>query len=453
MRNLLNKRYSWLCLFLCLTLIRGLISAATIPPWQAPDETGRFEYAWLIARLGRVPTREDISATFEQELLASLYEWHYDEFTHRPLPEQMPVQKLDLPPQNFARRSPVRSGRFSLSYVWQALFLFPFRSQNLAFQLFVARLSSVLLNLGIIWLAWRTFKELAFCRTKLVVLMTAVMVFLPQHTFINSTVGDGTLAEAMACLVLYSWVCLFRGGSGMWKVLGIVLGTLIGMWSKVTAAFLIPVDIALALWWLLKQHRRAWAWRHTVYVCVGVAFVGLGLWAWSSSALGTRAFHSLQQLLDSTELIWVDERGITFGKALLLTYDSFWANFGWMALPVGKRWYGAVMAFSLLSVVGWMAKSPQETKTSFGALVIMILSFLMAVLIFVVEVLLLKPYYSFQGRYLFPVLVPYTFLLVNGLDKLFLLHQRWCIAVFLLLSLVCFDAWCFAGYILPYFYS
>lgn len=451
-RDLLKGSRGWLILFLGLTLVRGAIYAATIPPWQAPDETGRFEYAWLIARLGRVPTREDISATFEQELLASLYEWRYGEFIGRPLPERMPVRRTDLPPQVFVRRSPVRSGRFSLAYVWQALFLFPFWSQDLAFQLFVARLSSVLLNLSIVWLAYRTFKELVPSQPRLVVLMTAVVVFLPQHTFINSTVGDGPLAEVMACLVLYCWVRLFRGGLGIWKVVGIVIGTLIGMWGKVTAAFLIPVDVGLALWWLWRQRRRTWTWRYALYLCGGIVLLGLCLWVWSRSSLGIRALRALQRLFTS-ELEWVDRRGITLGKALLLTYDSFWANFGWMALPVGERWYGAVMTFSLLSIVGWVTKSPQETRTPFGALVIMISSFLMAVLIFVVEVLFLKSYYSFQGRYLFPVLVPYTFLFVKGLDRLFLAHHRHHIVVFLLLFLVCFDAWCLAMYIIPYFYA
>lgn len=445
----------WLALFLALTLVRGLIYAAVIPPWQAPDETGHLEYAWLLARLGRLPTYEDVSPGFERELLGSLYEWRYGEFIGRPLPEAMPDRMDDLPPQIFARHSrTVLKGRFSLAYVWQALFLFPFQAQDLAGQLLLARLSSVLLNVGIVWLAYRTFGELTPSRPGLASLMTAVVVFLPQHTFVNSTVGEGPLAELMACLVLYCWVRLFRRGLGSWEVAGIVFGTLGGIWSKTTVSFLIPVDIGLALWWLLRRSHRTWTWRHTVYLCAGVVLLGLGIWLWRGSTLGALTLNAVRRLFSFPELVWVDRKGVSFGEALLLAQDSFWANFGWMALPTSARWYGATLLLSCVALVGWLV-GQSESKGQRWMAGMMGGTVALAWAIFVWRGLLAQEseYFQYQGRYLFPIVIPYAFLLVGGLERVCPAHLRRHGAILSLLGLICFDTLCLARYILPYFYS
>jgi hypothetical protein len=446
----------FLGLLLVLTLIRGLIYAVVIPPWQAPDETGHFEYAWLMARLGRVPTPEDISPTFERELMASLYEWRYGEFIGRPLPEGIPDRMRGLPANIFARNSrTVLSGRFSLSYLWSALFLSPFRFQDLTFQLFVARLSSVLLSMGIVWLAYQTFSELVLSRSYLIWSMTAVVVFLPQHTFINSTVGDGPLAELMACLVLYCWARLFRRGASAWTVIGIAAGTLIGIWSKATAAFLIPLNVGLALLWFFRQPRRAW--RQVAYVCVGVGLLGLAALAWDyhQSPLGSRTLSMFWESLPVQEWIWVDARGLAFGEALLISYNSFWANFGWMAVPVSSRWYGAILLLTLIAIVGWMLGGKNQKDFPLWAVMMMGGSLLIALIIFVWKGLLspFSGYYQFQGRYLFPVVIPVVFLLVGGWMQIVPPRRRQVLVMSGVVFFALFDAWSLMDYAVPYFYT
>ena len=100
-----SDKRGWLALLLSLTLIRGLIYLSVTPPWQSPDETGHFEYAWLIAHLGLLPTEDTLSPPFERELLNSLYEWRYGEYIGRTLPGQMPARLNDLPSQIFAQHS------------------------------------------------------------------------------------------------------------------------------------------------------------------------------------------------------------------------------------------------------------------------------------------------------------------------------------------------------------
>jgi hypothetical protein len=445
-----------LILLLGLALIGGLTYTLVIPPWQGPDETGHFEYAWLIASLGWLPTREDVSPAFERELLASLYEWRYGDFFGRPLPEAMPARLDDLPAWLPAQRArTILEERFSLSYLWQALFLVPFRFQDLVTQLRIARLSSILLNMAIVWLAWRTFAELVPSHSDLICALTAVIVFLPQHTFINSMVGDGPLAEVMACLVLYCWVRLFRRGASVWTVLGIVLGTLAAIWSKTTAAFLMPLDVGLALWWSLRQPRQAWRRRQVALAGAAFAVLAVAVWVWVQSPPGSRTIEAVQQSLSRHGLLWVDQRGMTFGQALLSSYDSFWANFGWMTVPVSARWYGAVLLLTLLAVLGWLlGRQAQEDFPPWGV-VLMGGAFLAALIPFVWTALLASSsgYYQFQGRYLFPATVPFAFLLVGGWAHTFPARRRraWLGAMVVFLAI--FDAWCVVGYVIPFFYS
>ncbi len=450
------KQCWWLFLLLGLALIRGMIYAAVVPPWQAPDETGHFEYAWLIAHLGRLPTQEDLDPHFEQEMIASLYEWHYGAFLGRSLPGQMPARMELLPAYTSVRSTrTVLAERFSLAYLWQALFLLPFREQDLMLQLFVMRLSSVLLNVGIVWLAFLTFGELFSDRPDLAVLATVIILFLPQHTFINGSVSDGTMAEAMGGLVLYSWVTLFRHGARAWRFLGIVLGTLLGLWSKNTAVYLIPVDICLGAWWLVRQRRRPWTWRHLAYVCACIALLGAGLLIWSYSPLGQRASPWLKAFPAPSKWTWVDQRGMTFGQALLATYDSLWATFGWMSLPISARWYGAIALLSALALWGWCAERRQEPQAQPRWSVGMMGGILVAaLLVFLWIGLLSQPdYYQYQGRYLFPALIPFLFMLVGGLDRLLQLRSNRATLFMVVLFMVVLDSWCLFGVIIPYYYA
>jgi hypothetical protein len=448
--------HRWLPLVLELALIHGMVYAAIVPPWQAPDEPGHLEYVWLLIHLGRLSAPTDSDPRFEQELIASLYEWRYGAFIGRPLPARMPARIDQLPEGVFAQFArPVVSGRFSLAYVWQALFLLPFQEQDLALQLLIVRLSSVLLNVAIVWLAFLTFGELLPARPDLAVLATMFIVFLPQHTFVNSSVSDGPLAEAMACLVLYGWATLFRRGVRAWPLVGIVLGTLIGLWSKSTAAYLIPIDIALAGGWLVRQRHRPWKWQYWAYLGACIVLMSVALWIWVHSSLGQRALPWLKTLPSLSKWIWADQRGTTLGQALLAAYDSLWANFGWLSLPIGARWYGAIALLTSMAFWGWCFGKRQEPQVEprwpsgimGGALIA-------ALLIFLWAGLFSQPgSYQFQGRYLFPALIPVAFLLVGGLDRLLHLQSNRATLLAVVLFLVVLDSWCLFAVIIPYYYA
>jgi hypothetical protein len=439
-----------------LTLVQGLVYAFVIPPWQAPDETGHLEYAWLVANLGRLPHRDDVSPAFEQELVGSLYEWRYGDYIGRPLPDGMPARLEDLPQEIFAKRSrTVLNERFSLSYLWQALFLLPVRSQDLTWQLYAARLSSVLINVAIVWLAYKTFVKLVPRQQGPILTMTAVVVLLPQHTFINSTAGDGPLAELMAGVVLYGWARTFRQGANVWAVLGIVLGTMLAVGTKATTFFLVPLNAGLAVWWLVSSWPRLRLWQIVASISIGLALLAGATWFWLSISPGSNFLQDLSELFSSDNVVWVDSRGLSVGEALLLSHDSFWANFGWMNVPVSGRWYGALLLLSGLAGAGWLFGRTSRDLCPRWAVGLMAGAFFTAVSVFVLGPILLTSsgYFQFQGRYLFPVIVPFAFLQVGGWAQLVSAQKRTVLLGLAVGLLVFFDIWSIIVYIVPYFYA
>jgi len=78
-------------------------------------------------------------------------------------------------------------------------------------------------------------------------------------------------------------------------------------------------------------------------------------------------------------------------------------------------------------------------------------SLLAAVAIYVWEQLLTQSsgYYQFQGRYLFPVIIPFAFLLVGGWWQT-VPQPRARLLIWSAVSfLAAFDAWCVMGYLVP----
>jgi len=146
----------------------------------------------------------------------------------------------------------------------------------------------------------------------------------------------------------------------------------------------------------------------------------------------------------------------------LLTFASFWANFGWMNVPLDPPWYALLAVISLLAFFGLLVRILREIRSSGeqsllpcrwqkGALLILILaSFLIFVQTFGSMVVQNIPQ---QGRYLFPAIVPLSTLFMLGLSEVVPKRYRHRLALVCVLSLSAFDALCLTRYILPHYYA
>jgi hypothetical protein len=83
-------------LVVALALFHGLLYAWLVPPWQAPDEPTQFEYAALVARLGRVPASTDVDPELERQIVDSLVRQRFFEYLVGHPPEKPPHSLDDV---------------------------------------------------------------------------------------------------------------------------------------------------------------------------------------------------------------------------------------------------------------------------------------------------------------------------------------------------------------------
>jgi len=135
-------------LILLVALINGLAYLTFVPPWQHYDEPGHFEYAWLAANLDHWPQAGEYNQHMRREVAASMIE--HDFYRGMPgLPNLLEVNKPveigiaqtgDLPAYYFLASIPLRILKYT----------------DITWQLYSARLVSVLLFVFTIWLAFKT---------------------------------------------------------------------------------------------------------------------------------------------------------------------------------------------------------------------------------------------------------------------------------------------------------
>jgi len=423
----------WGALVVAIALTRGLLYAALIPPWQAPDEPWHFVQVWQIAHGG-----SKIPPEVERALLASAYEWRFGEF-FRPLPDWRDG------------RWPWRgTAPFSLSYLWLSLWLRPVEHHDLLTQLYLARIGNVVLSAWIAYLGWRVF-SISVSSPVLRRSMIALLLFLPQHTFINSSITDGTLAELGGTAVIYGWARAFQSGLGLYELSLILLGSGLGLWSKRTALMLLPMTFLLMLVWSyrllfarwLPGLKRAW-------LLFGIVGVG-SLTGWiAAQAPPVHAWIRAGRLDPN---VFQPAAADRLDSALLLIFDSFWAHFGWLRAPLGDRWSGALMLLCALAAIGWLAwgwRSEEHglPRWAAGLMGGYWLSGLLGFIGFLAQ----EPAYA-QGRYLFPLVVPFTFLFVGGLALLFTPARGKAIAFGVAVFAIFIDTVSIFHVIFPFFYG
>jgi len=152
--------------------------------------------------------------------------------------------------------------------------------------------------------------------------------------------------------------------------------------------------------------------------------------------------------------LYLENEWISLDQALKGTFNSFWAQFGWMAVGPEPGWYTLVYILMLWAVEGWVLPRSHHWSVSHQAQKLLGMMMLLAFtvwLAFVIGTPTGMAYY--QGRYLFPVTVPVAFFLVGGWTRW--IPERWqrCFAPGVVILLATLDASAFCTAIWPFFYG
>jgi hypothetical protein len=432
--RLLPRRHSIriLALLLALSLIRGVLYSAITPPWQTPDEPDHFQYVAFLARYHRLPTRQDIAADEwpQTQVYASMQAFGF-----------WALRAHTLPPPVLEEEYRAAVGHPPLYYLLSAFLLAPFTRCDLITQLQVLRLGSVLLGTLTVLAAYLTAQALFPEDASWQLAVPAFVAFLPMHTFITSSVNNDSLAELLASLVIYFLLRILKAGPSWRRVASVVCLSLLGILTKRTTTFTIPLAaLTITPIYLKAKSRQRYIW------FLIVTIIGLGLWALT---FYSPFLHSLPSTLRPPSSI---------ALSFLLTFASFWADFGWMNVPLDLGWYAALAVFSLLALCGLglfavrVARGTEILESWQRRALLMLL--LAVVLIFaqIFGLIIVRGIHQ-QGRYLFPASIPLAVFFTLGLREWVPVRHRGFFPLALVLGLFVLDSVSLCCYIIPHFYG
>ena len=456
----LDRQRKTLALLLALSLIRGVLYSAVTPPWQAPDEPDHFQYIAFLVRYHRLPTRQDVAAEkrLQTQVYASMQE--FDFWTRR---AHTPV------PPALEKEYRAAIGNPPLYYLFGALLLAPFSSHDPVTQLHALRLGSVLLSTLTVLMAYLTAQALFPKDAPWQLAVTAFVVFLPMHTFITSSVNNDSLAELLASLVVYSLLRMLKEGLSWRRVVSVSCLLVSGLLTKRTTTFAVPLAAltVIPLYYLKKSPKlspadKASRWLRSQYIwLLVIGAIGLSLWALTRH-LPSAIRHSLFAIRYFRLLLepqrYAPTALKTYALFFLLTFASFWANFGWMNVPLDLGWYAALAVFSLLALGGlclFAIRVVRGTETleiwQRRALLMLLLA---VVLIFAqTSGLMTVQGIPQQGRYLFPALIPLAVFFTLGLREWVPTRYRSVFPLALALGMFVLDSVSLCCYIIPHFYG
>ena len=410
-------------------LIVGVLYAVKTPHWQAPDEPAHYNYVKYLAENHRFPVLQ----------MGDYPHRYLREIVDKKFPPEMSIEPL-----RYEFHQP------PLYYVLAAVVYKLF-----AGSLLPLRLLSVLLGCCLLWVAYHIAKEI-FPRDEALGLgATAFVAFVPMHIAMTAAVNNDTLAELILAVILWVLVRYVQtspprlGGIGGGRLVGLGMLMGLGLLTKIATLVAIPVALAAivvkgtrleqsrkpdftrryllsAICFLLPALLLAMPW----FVRNALVYGGLDIWG-----LGRHDAVVVSQPRTAEWLAQLGAAGLA-KEFILTTFKSFWAQFGWMGIPVDQRIYltlALLCAVVGLGLVLFVVKNLRHRKLTSSQSMVLGLLALSALFTLLSYLWYNLTFVQHQGRYLFPALVPIGLAFALGLREV-LARKNAKIAAFLLLA-------------------
>ena len=389
-------------------LCAGALYAIYTPAWQAPDEPAHFNYIRQVAQDGCCPQIEP--GDWQSDYLAQLTSTR---FAPEHLDQLDAVQYEDHHPP--------------LYYLLASLFF-----KLSAGDLIALRFFSVVLGAAVVVLSYLISRRILPTQPQIALSVMALVAFMPQHLSMMASVNNDALAEVLVALALL-WLVRYLQSEHVpiWQ-LGLITGA--ALLTKITISFL-ALLMPLAIW--LKWRRAGLSTRTLLRQLATFALIaGIlgGLW-WLRN-IAVYGFPDLLGLGAHDTVVadqprtadYVTQHGFATYLAQMAStsFKSFWGQFGWMALPLdgvlGGWIYRGFALLSLAGVTGAILASrsqshtePQPNRPRIPLPVVIVM--LATVLLVLAQFLYYNiEFQQWQGRYLYPALIPIALTIVCGVE-------------------------------------
>jgi hypothetical protein len=354
----------------------GVAYAAKTPLWQNPDEPAHFNYAREVAQSGGLPELKP--GDWDSALLERL-------------------KTAQLQPGDTIDAIRYEAWQPPLYYLIAAQAM-RFAPQDLATEVRVLRTLDVLLGAATLVLGYAIGRQLFPDNRWLALAVPLAMAGVPMFSSVSASVSADPLANLLAGAVL--WTVL----RGLTRTSGVLLG--LGLLTKLALGVFVPLA-------LLGLARRL----QDVAALLLVPLVLLT--PWLVHQVATYGWLDPFALSRHADVVQDQPRfpglsPVYAGAFAVTTFHSFWAQFGWMAIPAPDRLYWTWGAICLLAVAGLLRLGLRGQPASPRWLLVGATILLAAVAYVVYNLAFLQ----FQGRYLFIALAPICALLVRGWSAL-----------------------------------
>jgi len=465
-----------LVLFALLSLVRGMLYAALIPPWQGPDEPKHFEYVRILHEKRRPVSWADINPSLEREILSSLDRYRFwEKGYYESLVGNTFIEVFG--PGSHNLEQPL------LGFLPYAAILDLFPLKDTALQLYAMRVVAALIGAMSTVVAWFTVVELFPNNWPYVVGIMSFIVFLPMHSFMLGMLNSDHMAELFAYLTFFVLVRILHRGATLGRVLAVVIVALLGAFAKRTYLLAVPAIVAaipLYLWGRQVTVRLTWRAIGAILVSLSLAS-GIGVvLVLQEQTIFVRVITVLQKTLKHvyTYYLFLPSEQFPFDyskpffswEALrvyrgfyVLMYRSFWGWFGWLKVPLSPWLYVLLGLVSITACLGLLLLTVRARRGELDlefwqrkALVLFALSIVGALLMITAREIRSWALWGGgypQGRFLFPVLIPIASLFFIGLLTLVPVQYRKPFTLGYVLTFAVFDTYALTGYILPFFYG
>ncbi len=397
-----RTRLAALALIVLAYLVIAALYAVKTPAWQVPDEPAHYNYVAQVAANGCCPKLEpgDWDNAYLESIKAA-------RFSPASLQGRLnTIQYEDhQPPLYYLLNVPI----YDLS-----------RGSLIAL-----RLLSVVLGAGIVIAAWAGVQVVFPAQPWLALATAAFVAFLPQHVAMMAGVENDSFAELVVGLMLVAGVLYLRDGPR--KIHPVILGLLLGvaLLTKLTLYFPAIAIAALAVLLRARCERATMGrmLRQGAWVVIPALLFGSIWWARNIVTYGDVADFMGQKTHDTVvvgqprtddyiagrTVPAISTPGIVgwLHDATIITFHSFWGQFGWMGVLMYDWIYTLMLAFTGFVIVGaaiafirWrraLSITQRDALILFGAA---------AFMAFVAFASYNLKFVQFQGRYLYPGLIP-----------------------------------------------
>ena len=424
-----------LALIILVYVLIAVLYAVFTPAWQVPDEPAHYNYIGSLARGEGFPVLEQ--GDYDQAYL--------DELTSEGFPSDLPILPLEYedhqPPLYYVLAAPI----------------------YLAFggALLPLRLVSVSLGACLLIVAYGTVRSVLPSRPWVALAATGFIAFIPQHVAMTAGVNNDVLSELIVAGTLLASIA-YLGHS---RIQPWCIGALVGiaLLTKTTAYVVVGVAAgAVAIRWRRDRASVQWAVEQLAQIFVPALLISAPwlirnatTYGWTDPlGLGQHQFVVENQPQSSE---WLARYGLAglLSRLVRTTFQSFWGQFGWMALPLPTWVYRLLLMLSILLSAGfavWLVRGNSrrsDGESVWLPLTLLALSALLTVLAFLWYNL---SFVQHQGRYLFPALVPLSTAAALGFTTLTGSLPRnvrpWALLLFLS-TLAVLDVYCLWRVIYP----